>query len=77
MTKSSELDCYLYFMWNCWSEEICIKLFGKVMGKHYWSKWSLMYKKYTAYGASGPFYAELDESARAVIRNHAYAHYNH
>ena len=76
MDKSSQIDCYLYFMWNAWSKERCIEMYGKVMGEHFWAKWNKLYETYTAIGAPAPFYSELGFEARNTIVQYAFNYYN-
>lgn len=35
------VNCLFYYMWNNWDENECHKIFGKVMGDHYYSKWNV------------------------------------
>lgn len=76
MDKSSTLDCYLYYMWNTWSYEECIIIFGEMIGSHIWVKWIRECQDFGAKGAPASFYAELDRGTRKKIVQRAIAHYN-
>lgn len=76
MNKKSELDCYLYYMWNNWSKEISINLFDEMLGSHIWSKWCQACEKCGSDGAPALFYSMLDIDARNAIVNNAIQHYN-
>ena len=75
MDKSSELDCYLYFMWNKWNEEECETIF-KANSKQIWRGWELYRDRNGHDGAPAPFYAELTKSERKKIVERAVAYYN-
>ena len=35
------VNCLFYYMWNEWSKEESLKIFGNVMGEHFYSKWNI------------------------------------
>lgn len=40
----SELEAVnmlFFYMWNDWCQDECLKIFGNIMGDHFWSKWNL------------------------------------
>lgn len=37
--KAKEFRKVILFMANRWSKEEAVKIFGKVMGMHFWGKW--------------------------------------
>lgn len=76
MNKKSDLDCYLYYMWNAWSGYECEEIFGENLGKHIWNKWCRQCDRCGLDGAPAPFYAELDTKSRRKIVERAVAHYN-
>lgn len=76
MNKQSELDCYLYFMWNAWSYDECIALFGENLGKHIWSKWNALCCDCGVAGAPAALYAALDEEKHQTLKERAVAYYN-
>lgn len=76
MNKKSELDCYLYYMWNQWRKDIPIKLFGRMLGSHLWDKWCKACDECGADGAPALFYSFLDIKTRGVIVNNAVSYYN-
>lgn len=76
MDKKSELDCYLYFMWNHWSMGVCVQLFGESLGKHIWSKWVSACEDCGAGGAPALFYSTLDVDTRRTIVERSFNHYN-
>lgn len=76
MNKKSELDCYLFFMWNVWNYDICIKLFGVCLGEHIYRKWMNYCEEIGCVGAAASFYSALDSDKRRRIVECAVAHYN-
>lgn len=76
MDKNSQLDCYMFYMWNEWSEDECISIFGERLGRHIWSKWEAHCDDYTSSGAVATIYASLDADKRRKIVERAIAHYN-
>lgn len=76
MDKTSQLDCYLYFMWNDWDKDKCLKMFGMDMGEHIWAKWRSSLCNCGIGGAPSAFYSSLDADRRKAIVAAAVAHYN-
>lgn len=76
MNKDSDLDCYLFFMWNEWCKDICLAIFGKLMGEHIWGKWCHLCEEYRSVGAPAAIYSELDAEKRRAIVERAIKHYN-
>lgn len=76
MNKKSELDCYLYFMWNEWSLEIAVEIFGESLGNHLWGKWDNMCWNCDFDGAPAKFYSNLDSDNRRVLVEYAISYYN-
>lgn len=76
MNTKSELDCYLYYMWNVWSRSISIGIFGEMRGAHLWEKWEIACESCGADGAPALFYSMLDSNARREIVEKSITHYN-
>lgn len=76
MNKKSELDCYLFYMWNRWSYDECVTIFGEHLGKHIWSKWIDHCEGIGCTGAAATIYPSLDYDKRRIIVERAYAYYN-
>lgn len=76
MDKSSTLDCYLYYMWNVWSEEECNKIIEYWRAVHVWSKWIDHCTDKGALAAAATFYAEIDPGVRRMIVERAIKYYN-
>lgn len=83
MNKNSELDCFLYYMWNEWSlgvcQTICPNSYDPVYGSHLWRVWVNARNKCNGspVGAAAQFYADLDSDTRRKIVDAAVHHYNH
>ncbi len=75
MDKNSELDCFLYFIWNAWNEEICHRLYPAAIANHLWPKWLTIHEKYSI-GAPAVFYSMLDTQLRKELVSAAVTHYN-
>lgn len=76
MDKSSELDCYLYFMWNAWSARMCAEIFAGTCHGHLWDKWESIEKVVGATSAAAEWYLALDDGNRRRIREAAVKYYN-
>lgn len=81
MNKNSELDCYLYWMWNVWSEDVCEKMwpnwYDPIYGNYMWGKWmnSCQICGGDGVGAAARFYAQVDDAIRRRIVEAAKAYY--
>lgn len=66
--KENVVSSFFYYMWNKWSREECINVYGKgCLSSHFWNKWVYIRKQYGTYGATERFYAELSENNRALL----------
>lgn len=72
MNPKSELDCFLFYMWNVWGYDECVSHFNE----HIWSKWVEADEQSGYKGAPAKFYAELDGKTRKAIVELAVAYYN-
>lgn len=68
---ATETEAFFMFMWNKWSKEECMKIFGTWLGEHFWNKWLEKYDKYGPSGAIAPFYAELSSDNRKKLSDYA------
>lgn len=75
MDKSSELDCYLFYMWNRWDSSECDAVFG-FKSERIWRKWRQCQDQYTSDGAPAPFYSDLTKTEREKIVERAVKYYN-
>lgn len=76
MDKNSELECYLYYMWNLWSLDECKRIFADTCFSHIWAKWMQYTERCGCTGAPASFYASLDDEKRDTLRKYAVKHYN-
>ncbi len=76
MDKSSELECYLYFMWNAWSYDLCAKIFADTCYERLWYWWKRKVDEIGATGAAASWYLVLDGGNRRRIRKAAVSYYN-
>ena len=76
MNKSSELDCYLYFMLNAWSARRCTEIFADTCHEHLWNGWRRKVDKLGGMGAVASWYMSLDDGNRIRIREAAVKYYN-
>lgn len=72
MNKNSELDCFLFYMWNVWGYDECVAHFSE----HIWIKWVEAADECGTVSAPAKFYAELDDKTRKAIVELAVAYYN-
>lgn len=76
MDKKSELDCFLFYMWNVWSKGESVAIFGECLGNHIWGKWLHKCGVSGVCGAPASIYSELDADKRRKIVDRAIKHYN-
>lgn len=76
MDKTSQLDCYLYFMWNVWCYDVCLNIFPSVIAKHLWDKWLRATESCGSAGAPAQFYSQVDADIRKTLVQCALVHYN-
>ena len=76
MHKSSELECYLYFMWNEWSARLCAEIFADTCHENLWNGWRRKVDELGATGAAASWYLVLDDGNRRRIREAAVKYYN-
>lgn len=76
MDRNSELDCYLYYMWNRWDYSECRITFGRHLVDHIWSKWLSLCESDGRTGAAASIYALLDGEQRKKLVERAVRHYN-
>lgn len=76
MDKTSELECYMYFMWNEWSARLCAEIFADTCHEHLWDGWKRKVDEIGATGAAASWYLVLDNVNRRRIREAAVKYYN-
>lgn len=82
MNRSSELECYLYFMWNVWSKEVCEEMYpcwyDPTYDNYLWGKWCIAVEKSggNTVSAAAQFYADVDANIRKRLSEEAMSHYN-
>lgn len=59
------VSSFFYYMWNTWSQEECIIVYGN-MSRHFWEKWYLLSGN-GVFGAAERFYAELSDTYRRPL----------
>lgn len=75
MDKTSQLDCYLYYMWNEWCYNVCFNAFPAYIASHLWDKWRYCIEECGA-GAPALFYSQVDTDIRKTLVKCAVEHYN-
>lgn len=80
--KAKEFRKVILFMANRWSKEVAVKIFGNVMGMHFWCKWvDTCGEPYTP-TYKGPDYAtmrlfyEFDEDNLQILLDYIDEDYN-
>lgn len=76
MKKESELECYLYFMWNDFCDYYCKKIFGEKEGTYRWNDFVSCSCRNGREGAAATFYQELTENEREKLVQFAVKYYN-
>lgn len=76
MNTKSELDCFLFYMWNRWDYSECRAIFGKHLVDHIWHEWLKLCESDGRTGAAASLYAALDEDKRKKLSERAFKHYN-
>ena len=80
--KAKEFRKVILFMANRWSKEVAVKIFGNVMGMHFWCKWVAAYGGAYTLTYKGPDYAtmrlfyEFDEDYLQIFLDYIDEHYN-
>lgn len=70
MNHNSELDCFLYFMWNYWRPRTCAQIFPR-LADHIWNKWVECCRQSTSLGAPAVLYSLLDLNCRKTLVEYA------
>lgn len=76
MKKESELECYLYFMWNDFCDYYCNKIFGEKEGRILYNIYLSCCDRCHHEGAAATFYQELSENEREKLVQFAVKYYN-
>lgn len=70
MNKTSDLDCFLYWMWNVWNKDVCENLYPKwydpIYGNYLWGVWMKAVESSgnNCHAAPAQFYANVDCNIR-------------
>ena len=76
-TKENIVSSFMYYMWNAWSKEECLKVFGNHMGEHFWSKWESAWNRLGGpWGATESLYADMGTEYRKKLVDRACELYN-
>lgn len=76
MKRKSELECYLYYMWNAFNDYTCNRIFGNDLGNHIFDKWEVCIQRCRMDGAPAALFADLDDECRQKLTEAAVAYYN-
>lgn len=67
----SELEAVnmlFFYMWNDWCQDECLKIFGNIMGDHFWSKWNLYAGQHnTVMGGFESLWASMTDDNREKL----------
>ena len=75
-TPTNIIASFFYYMWNKWSKEECLIVFGESgISHHIWNKWQSLSESHFK-GATERLFAELDDESRELLINRAIALYN-
>lgn len=69
----TSVNAYFYYMWNRFSKEECIAIWGKIMGEHFFKKWCGMNNDFLA--SSERLWADLSNNNRQLLLNRAWKYY--
>lgn len=62
----NDVTSFFYYMWNMWSKEESVMLFGEWLGTHFWDKWTY-YFKLRASCAIDNLYAGMEPKYRDML----------
>lgn len=62
-----QVSAFVYYMVNHWNRENAGKIFGEVMGKHFFAKWCNLNKAHNEYHATMTLYLEMTDSNRELL----------
>lgn len=75
-TPTNIVSSFFYYMWNKWSEQECLIVFGESgISHHLWTKWCSIANK-NLNGAAEGFFAALDNKCRELLVSRALKLYN-
>ena len=70
------IDAYMKFMYNQWDHDMCISIFGEMLGDHIWGKW-LAVREYDGVDAAiTNIWGKLDYGCLEKILDRAFKTYN-
>ena len=67
--EHNEVTNFMYYMYNKWSKDEAIRLFGNNLGNHIFGKW--VWKGENTHDQTMSFYSELDSSCRQKLVDRA------
>ena len=76
MDKNNPLDVFFYYMWNHWSYDTIVDIFGQYRGNAIANTWATIADRYGCNGAIGALYYSLKSDERLKLWNAAAAYYN-
>jgi hypothetical protein len=74
--KAKDFRNVILFMANVWDKNTAIKIFGEVMGEHFWNKWCGSHERYgdADYATMRLFY-EMSDLYMQKLLNYIYINY--
>lgn len=75
MHDKNVVSQFYFFMWNVWTKDVCLEIYGKVMGEHFWSKFIGYHDAGGFDHAVAKMYADISDHYRDDLVNAAIEYY--
>lgn len=69
-TMRKNVDIFLKFMWNRWTEQVCNEIFETYLATHIWEKWLNIRDDYSVVTAPVILWMQLDTKCQDAICNY-------
>lgn len=75
MHDTNVVSQFYFFMWNVWTKDVCLEIYGKIMGEHFWNKYKFYKREYGHGSAVARMYFDMTDSNRNMLVEAAIEHY--
>lgn len=75
MAHRQAINNFLMYMWNHWSFDTCMEIFGERLGHHIWGKWIAICQDYGSTGGVAVLWSQLDAECQYALADKANGYY--